>query len=136
MRAGYLYIEACRDLPEAVCLREALIAPGPAEGAGIIVFFWDLDAAMMHFHNDLRHCLIDPDRKAYRADMVRAAATLDASDLRHQRTHLAPALALDPDFDSIVGGLRHRHQRVRRIFDWVGIIGLLLLLLMSALPTL
>jgi hypothetical protein len=134
MRAGYLYIETCPDLPEAVCLREALVAPGPAETAGIIVFFWDLDAAVMHFHNDLRHCLVDPDRKAYRVDMVRAAATLDASDLRHQRTRLDPVVAASPEFDSIGGVLRRSHRRVRRIFDWVGIIGLLLLLLTALLP--
>lgn len=134
MRAGYLYIEPCRDLPEAVCLREALVAPGPTEAAGIIVFFWDLDAAAMHFHNDLRHCLVDPDRKAYRVDIVRAAATLDASDLRHQRTRLDPAVAAHPDFYGTVQGLRRRHQRVRRIFDWVGILGLLVLLLTALLP--
>jgi hypothetical protein len=68
--------------------------------------------------------------------MVRAAATLDASDLRHQRTRLDPAVAANPDFDSIVLRLRRRHQRVRRIFDWVGILGLLLLLLLTALPPL
>jgi hypothetical protein len=134
MRAGYLYISPCRDLPGAVCLREAAVAPGAAQEAGAVVFFWDLDAAVMHFHADLRRYLLDLDRKAYRTSLVQAAAALDAIDLRHHRVYLAPELAASPALAEATGRLQRKHQRVRRIFDWVGIIGLLLLLLTALLP--
>jgi hypothetical protein len=117
-----------------VCLQEAEVAPEAPEGAGIVAYFWDLDAAMMHFHADLRRRLLDVDRRAYRADMVEAAAALDAIELQHQRTYLAPALAASPALSEATQRLHHQHQRWRRVFDWLGIIGLLLLFLMSLLP--
>lgn len=134
MRAGYLYITPCGDKPEAVCLQEAEIAPEAPEGAGIVAFFWDLDAAMMHFHADLRRRLLDADRRAYRADMVEAAATLDAIELQHQRTYLAPALAASTALTEATARLHHKHLRSRQLFDWVGILALLLLFLLSLLP--
>jgi hypothetical protein len=134
MRAGYLYLTPCRDLLGAVCLREAAVAPGTTAGAGIVAFFWDLDAAMMHFHAALRHRLLDLDGKAYRADLVEAAAALDAIDLRHQRTYLSPELAANPALADATERLRHRHLLVRRILDWVGIAGLLLLVFTALLP--
>jgi type VI protein secretion system component VasF len=65
---------------------------------------------------------------------VQAAAALDAIDLRHHRVYLAPELAASPALAEATGRLQRKHQRVRRIFDWVGIIGLLLLLLTALLP--
>ncbi|WP_295887722.1 hypothetical protein [uncultured Thiohalocapsa sp.] len=134
MRAGYLYITPCGDTPDAICLREAAVAPGAPDNAGIVAFFWDLDAAMMHFHADLRTRLLDLNRRAYRADMVEAAAALDAIELQHHRTYLAPALAASPALADATERLHHKHQRWRRLFDWVGIGALILLFLMSLLP--
>jgi hypothetical protein len=128
MRDGYLYLTPCADLPGAVCLHEAAVPPVGDASTAMIAYFWDLDAAAMHFHTGLRRRLLDPDRKAYRADMVEAAAVLDAIELRHQRTYLSPLLAQSPALDAAAARLRRRHQRARRIFDWVGIVGLLLLL--------
>ena len=134
MRAGYLYLTPCTGLPDAVCLHEAAVPPTGGAETPVIAYFWDLDAAMMHFHADLRRRLLDPDRKAYRADMAEAAAVLDAIDLRHQRTYLSPALAGSPELDAATARLRAKHLLVRRVFDWVGVIGLLLLLLTALLP--
>jgi hypothetical protein len=134
MRAGYLYIKPCKGLPGAVCLREAAVAPGSAVGAGIVAFFWDLDAAMMHFHTELRHRLLDLDRKAYRAEMMEAAAALDAIDLRHHRVYLDPALAASAALADATERLRQKHLRLRRVFDWVGVLALLLLLAAVLLP--
>lgn len=133
MRAGYLYITPCGDMPKAVCLQAAEIAPQAPESAGIVAYFWDLDAAMMHFHADLRRRLLDLDRRAYRADMVEAAAALDAVELQHQRTYLAPALAASPALIKATERLHHRHQRWQRLFDWVGVLALVLLFVMSVL---
>ncbi len=134
MRAGYLYITACRDLPQAVCLREAAVPPGLSDEAGVVVYFQDLDAAAMHFHAGLRRRLLDVDRKAYRADMAEAAAVLDAIDLHHHCAYLAPDVAASPALAAATDRLRRKHLRVRRIFDWVGILALLLLLLTALLP--
>lgn len=134
MRAGYLYLTRCGDLPEAVCLHKAEVAPGAAEDVGIIAYFDDLDAAAMHFHADLRHRLLDLDHRAYRADMVEAAAALDAIELRHQRTYLSPALAGSQALVAATERLHHRHRRWRRVFDWVGILALILLFLTAGLP--
>lgn len=128
MRDGYLYLTTCADLPGAVCVHEAAVPPAGDARTPMIAYFWDLDAAMMHFHTGLCRRLLDPDRKAYRADMVEAAAVLDAIELRHQRTYLSPALAASPELDAAAARLRRQHRRVRRVFDWVGIVGLLLLL--------
>ncbi|NBC13460.1 MAG: hypothetical protein GVY09_08975 [Gammaproteobacteria bacterium] len=116
-----------------MCLQAAEIAPQAPESAGIVAYFWDLDAAMMHFHADLRRRLLDLDRRAYRADMVEAAAALDAVELQHQRTYLAPALAASPALIKATERLHHRHQRWRRLFDWVGVLALVLLFVMSVL---
>jgi hypothetical protein len=128
MRDGYLYLTPCTDLPEAICLHEAAVPPAGDASTPVIAYFWDLDAAVMHFHSGLCRRLLDPDRKAYRADMVEAAAVLDAIELRHQRTYVSPALAASPALEAAVTRLRRQHQLVRRIFDWAGIVGLLLLL--------
>ncbi|WP_058553778.1 hypothetical protein [Thiohalocapsa sp. ML1] len=128
MRDGYLYLTPCADLPGAVCLHEAAVPPTGDATTPVIAYFWDVDAAAMHFHTGLRRRLLDPDRKAYRADMVEAAAVLDAIELRHQRTYVSPALAASPELDAAAARLRRQHQLVRRMFDWAGVVGLLLLL--------
>lgn len=127
MRAGYLYLTPCGNVPEAVCLHEAAIAPAAPDQVGIVAYFYDLDAASMHFHTDLRHRLLDVDMRAYRADMVEAAAALDAIELQHYRTYLSPALAGSPALADATERLHHKHRRWRRLFDWVGILGLILL---------
>lgn len=104
------------------------------EGVAIVAYFWDLDAATMHFHADLRRHLLDINQRAYRADMVEAAAALDAIELQHQRTYLAPALAASPALSAATARLHHKHRRWQRLFDWLGIVGLFLLLLTSMLP--
>jgi hypothetical protein len=134
MRDGYLYLTPCTDLPDAVCLHEAAVPPVADAGAMMVAYFWDLDAAVMHFHTDLRRRLLDPDLRAYRADMVEAAAVLDAIDLRHQRTYLSPSLAHSPELDVVAARLRARHLRVRRVFDLIGVVALLLLLFTALLP--
>jgi hypothetical protein len=133
MRSGYLYLTSCRNPPGSVCLHEAAIPPAGGDGIPIIVRFADVDAAVMHFHQGLHRRLLDPDRHAYRATLPQAAAVLDAIDLRHQRTYLSPELAKDKALPAEVERLRKSHQRVRRIFDWVGIFALVLLLLLSVL---
>ncbi|WP_295541670.1 hypothetical protein [uncultured Thiohalocapsa sp.] len=134
MRAGYLYIAPCGSTPRVICLEEADIMAEAPEGVAIVAYFWDLDAAMMHFHADLRRHLLDANRRAYRADMVEAAAALDAIELQHQRTYLAPALAASPAWRAATARLHHKHRRWQRLFDWLGIVGLLLLVLTSLLP--
>jgi len=134
MRAGYLYLIPCRELLGAVCLREAAVPPSPGNDVGVIVHFQDLDAAAMHFHAGLRRQLLDLDRKAYRAEMVEAAAVLDAIELRHQCTYLAPEVATSPALAAATDRLRRKHLLVRRIFDVAGILGLLLLLYTALLP--
>ncbi|WP_296896125.1 hypothetical protein [Thiohalocapsa sp.] len=134
MRAGYLYITPCSDPPEAVCLHEATIPPATPADAGIVAFFWDLDAAVMHFHADLRNRLLDLNSRAYRADMVEAAAALDAIELKHQRTYLSPTLAASSALTDATERLHHKHRRWQRVFDWVGILALILLFLIALLP--
>jgi hypothetical protein len=134
MRDGYLYITPCVDLPDAICLHEAVVPPAGNAMVGAVAYFWDLDAAMMHFHAGLRRRLLDPDRHAYRTDMVQAAAVLDAIDLRHHRTYLSPALAGSAELEATAERLRAQHRRVHRLFDLVGLLALLLLLLAALLP--
>ncbi len=134
MRSGYLYLTPCRTPSDAVCLHEAAVPPAGGAEVPIIVRFSDLDAAVMHFHQGLHRSLLDPDRHVYRASMPQAAAVLDAIDLRHQRTYLSPDLADDAALPVAVERLRRSHRRVRRIFDWIGILAFLLLLFLSVLP--
>ncbi|MEZ5594020.1 MAG: hypothetical protein R3F53_26310 [Gammaproteobacteria bacterium] len=66
-------------------------APAP-EAIRYIARFRDIDAARMHFHNALSRTLVDIDSGLYRVPLADAIATIEASDLRHERIWLDPDL--------------------------------------------
>jgi hypothetical protein len=134
MRAGYLYLAPCPKTPGVIRLNEAAIPPSGGEEVQLIMHFTDLDAAAMHFHTGLRRRLVDPDARSYRATMPEAAAVMQAIELRHQLTYLSPQLASNPSLAAETARLHRRHMVTHRIFDLIGVAGLVLLILTALLP--
>jgi hypothetical protein len=88
----------------------------------------------MHAHTALSRRLIDVDSGLYRVEPVTAIAAIDAIDLRHHRVYLDPALASDP---ALTTQIEHRRARLRwrnRIWTFIGILAVIVLLLLGQIP--
>ena len=135
MQTGYLFLQTHTDHPDLVRLQAAQYRPmadqePTAEAIRYIARFRDIDAARMHFHNALARTLVDIDSGLYRVPLADAIATIEASDLRHERIWLDPDLPADTlQQVKALTGRRHRRQdRSRRIWNGIGLLALLWLL--------
>jgi hypothetical protein len=140
MRQGYLLIETHQGFPERVRLLTADRPPGTTldtAPAGLSVTpqiryaarFSDLDAALMHAHTALRRQLIDIDAHLYRIDPVRAVAAVEAIALPHRQVFLDPELKSDPLLRTEITRRQRRQRLTDRIWNGVGALALLLLLI-------
>lgn len=140
MRQGYLLIETHPDYPSRVRLltadRPPGEPPGPAAGAPpghprirYAALFNDQDVAAMHAHTALRRDLIDIDAHLYRTDPIRAVAAVESIALNHRRIYLDPDLASDPRLGAEIARRQGRLRRRDRIWNGVGLLAVLLLLL-------
>lgn len=140
MRQGYLLIETHPDFPGRVRLLSAdrpptdpmETAPGGSPGRPHIRYaalFNGLDVALMHAHTALRRGLIDIDAHLYQADPTRAVAAVEAIALQHRRVYLDPDLAADPLLAAEIARRRRRLRRRDRVWNGIGILALLVLLL-------
>ncbi len=140
MRQGYLLIETHPDFPGRVRLLSAdrpppepmETAPGGSPDKPQIRYaalFNDLDVAVMHAHTALQRGLIDIDTQLYRADPARAVAAVEAIALQHRRVYLDPKLAANPLLDAEIARRRRRLRRRDRVWNGIGILALLMLLL-------
>lgn len=134
MRSGYLLLETSASHPGLVRLfiAESLPPlPGPAADPELrhAVRFEDITVARMHAHERLRRRLVDIDAGLYRAGALEAVAAVEAIDLSHRRAYLDPALATDPALEPAIATLIARRQRRDRLWEWVGMAALVLLLI-------
>ncbi|MCB1773997.1 MAG: hypothetical protein KDI88_10300 [Gammaproteobacteria bacterium] len=137
MTPGYLSIETSESHPNLVRLIVSREQPDPEPALHgdrrirYIARFNDSEASLMHLHELLKRRLVDPDTHLYRASYEQAIAAADSLDLRHQ------ALYLDCDLDDAqrqrIAEMTERYIKRRRliakVFETMGYIGLLLLLL-------
>jgi hypothetical protein len=94
------------------------------------VRFNDLDAALMHAHDNLRRRLVDIDAHMYRTDLAHAIAAIEAVGLRHHTVYSDPRI--EPDCRQQVDRLIMRHRtwqhRKDTFFCAMGAIGIGILL--------
>ena len=134
MRSGYLLLETSASHPGLVrvFITAALPPlPGPAADPALrhAVRCADIDLVRMHAHELLRRRLVDIDAGLYRAGPLEAVAAVESIDLDHRRVYLDPALANDPGLGPAIAALIARRQRRDRVWEWVGMAALGLLLI-------
>ena len=136
MRAGYLYLQTHNDHPELVRVLTSEHSPDvqhsqPPTAIPYVARFNDLDAAKMHFHNELRRKLVDIDTSLYQISLAEAIATVEAEELRHQRVWIDPALSQSAlnQVETITARAQRRHQLHNLIWRTVGVIAIVWLLL-------
>ena len=132
MEPGYLYIETYPGLPGLVrCLTKDQMPSTEGEpGAGVryVAHFNDIDAALMHVQNALRHSLVDIDEHLYRVDLATAVAAVEADELRHKRVWIDETLE-SGELRSRTEEYRRKRSRQDAIWRTVGMIALGFLLL-------
>lgn len=134
---AYLSVETHAEHPGLV--RILLTATSPVTSANAepsphvhyVARFNDAEAALMHTHELLRRRLLDIDAHLYRTDLVTAIAALESLDLRHHRVYLDPQTAsrYDDDIRRATADLIARRQRREKLFQAMGFVGIVLLLL-------
>jgi hypothetical protein len=134
MRSGYLLLETSASHPGLVRIFITATLPplpGPAADPELrhAVRFDDIDVARMHAHELLCRRLVDIDAGLYRAGPLEAVAAVESIGLSHRRVYLDPALAADPALEPAIATLIARRQRRDRIWEWVGMAALGLLLI-------
>ncbi len=144
MRPGYLSIQTEEDLPGKVLIGASPSLPAVLTGSArpnplspsqlhFCARFEDLDAAVMHFHGAMPRRLVDCDRRLYRVSVVDAVAAADAIMLSHRRVYIAPALVDSAPLAQAIARRRARHLRWSRLFDGIGYLALLFLLVLMLL---
>ncbi len=147
MQDGYLLLETHPAHPGLVRLRASdatsgipATAPRPGEGDRDAIAalryaasFNDIDAALMHFHDGLRGCLVDLNARLYRTSIGEAIAAAEAIELGHRRLYIDPDLADDPDIAARIARLRRRNALRDRVFTGIGVAAVTLWVLTSLL---
>lgn len=142
MSKGYLIIETRDDHPGVVRilstehfpeLEPERQAEAAADGGQVrfAARFGNVFVARMHAHTALRDRTLDAEAGLYHADPVTAVAAVDAIDLHHEPAFLDPEIASNPTLSKETARRRRRHRRVDRIFNGVGVVAILLLVLLS-----
>jgi hypothetical protein len=101
-----------------------------AERVCHVVRFNDLDAGLMHAHENLKRRLIDPDTHLYRTDLAHAIAAIEAVALRHHTVYSDPAIdpACRQQVDRLIARHRRWQQRQDALFRAMGAVGIGILL--------
>jgi hypothetical protein len=135
MEEGYLVIETHAEHPRLVRVRKSETTPAePVRGdqtdprVRYIARFSDLSAAQMQTHARLRHHLVDVETGLYRCDPAIAVAAAQSLELRHRQIYLDPDLAEDEALGNAAAMHRRRHGLAERIWQAVGILAVVLLL--------
>jgi hypothetical protein len=136
MQSAYLAIETHPARPGMVRLVLAPHQPDPDSTgqAGrrlrYVARFNDGDAAMMHTHELLRRRLVDLDARLYRVSCELAVAAIESLGLAHKRVYLDPEFEHRQRSEIAQRTLRFRHKRQlkERVFNYVGYMGIALLL--------
>lgn len=135
MEEGYLIIETHAEHPRLVRVRKAETPPAePVTGdrgdprVRYVARFGDLSAAQMQTHTRLRHCLVDVETGLYRCDPAAAVAAAQSLELRHREIYLDPDLAEGKALDNAAARHRQRRRLADRLWQTVGILAVLFLL--------
>jgi hypothetical protein len=132
---GYIYLTTYADKPGQIRVLTQEDEPVPEQSADhasirYIAKFKNAHIAYMHVHNTLKKHLQDIDTRFYKVGLPEAIAAVECEDLAHERVWIDPALTESElqQLDQQTATLQTRHQRVDKIYLFVGGLGLLLLL--------
>lgn len=132
MEPGYLYLESNAEYPGLVRFLVSDRLPSTEQNQGVFVRyvarFDDIDAAMMHVQNELRHSLVDIDEHLYRVPLTAAVAAVEADDLKHERVWMDETVEKE-ELRSCTDGFVAQHRRQDLFWRWVGLIAIGWLLL-------
>jgi len=125
MEPGYLYLVSTAEYPGLVRFQVSDRLP-PTEvdsGSGVryVARFNDIDAALMHVQNELRHSLVDIDEHIYRVDLATAVAAVEADELRHKRVWMDEKVDNEA-LRSRTDDFRIQHRKQDKFWRWVGMI--------------
>nr|WP_207162307.1 hypothetical protein [Thiocapsa imhoffii] len=99
-----------------------------------VAAFNALHVARMHAQTALGRYLVDSEHGLYRTDPITAIAAVDAIDLAHRERYLDPEYVDDPRLLEQVARRRRRHRINRRIWNGIGLLAIILLILLSQVP--
>ncbi|MEZ5535696.1 MAG: hypothetical protein R3F02_08720 [Thiolinea sp.] len=132
---GYIYLETHPDKPGQIRILSQDDEPSPQQqndNAQIryIAKFRNAHIAYMHVHNTLKKKLQDINTRFYEVSLPEAIAAVECEDLPYERIWIDPALTESElkELDKQTATLQHQHQRVDKIYLFVGGLGLLLLM--------
>ncbi len=138
MKTGFLSLITHPQHPDLVRVRidDELPELKPlADGSAIryLARFMDSEAGLMHVQNAMHSALVDLENRIYRKPLTKMIACVEAEDLDHERIWIDPEIPAGDRslIDTLTRQRKAAHRRVDRIWQTVGILGLLLLLLSS-----
>jgi hypothetical protein len=138
MKTGYLLLETHPDHEGMIRARIRDEVPNTQEseaGSEIryIARFDDIEAALMHLHNQLHNRLVDLDNRLYKTEINHAISAVESDDLRHQQVWIDPTIDAQTRaaIDAETTQLKHRHARWNRGWMMVGGFFLLLFLFLN-----
>jgi hypothetical protein len=141
MKTGFLTLETHPEHSGMVRVRMRDIMPEltlQPDGTCIryVARFDDVEAGQMHVQNAMHGRLVDVENRIYRSDLDEMIACVEADDLDHVRIWIDPEISGTEGerIESLARRLRRRHRVVDRIWQTVGILGLLYLLIMGLNP--
>lgn len=141
MKTGFLILETHPEHSGLVRVRRGDKVPeltSQRDGTVIryIARFQDVEAGQMHVQNVMHNRLMDLENRIYRSDLCEMIACIEADGLDHARVWMDPTITKPESerIESMVLLRRHRQKVVDLIWQTVGIIGLLLLLITGLNP--
>ena len=138
MKTGFLSLITHPDHPGMVRVRVDEVLPElkPQEDGSEIRYlarFKDGEAGLMHVQNVMHAALLDLENRIYRKPQSKMIACVEADNLDHERIWIDPDIPAEErkEIDKLTRQRKAALRRTDRIWQVVGFLGLLLLLLTS-----
>ena len=138
MKSGFLSLITHPEYPGLVSaqIQDSLPELIPREDGGEIRYlarFDDIDTALMHVHNRMHRALVNLESRIYRKSLEEMIACAEAIALEHSRVWIDPRLTSEQQahIGAMTEQLKSSRRRIDRIWQFAGLLGVLLLLLLS-----
>ncbi len=138
MKTGYLVLETHPDHAGMIRARVRDELPNTQEseaGSEIryIARFDDIEAGLMHFHNQLHNQLVDLDSRLYKTEVCHAISAVESDDLHHKQVWIDPGIdsRTRAAIDEETAQLKRRHALWNRTWMIVGGFFVLLFLFLN-----
>ncbi|MEJ2621716.1 MAG: hypothetical protein P8163_16100 [Candidatus Thiodiazotropha sp.] len=138
MKTGYLVLETHPDHVGMIRARIRDELPNTQEseaGSKIryIARFDDIEAALMHLHNQLHNRLLDLDSRLYKTEVSHAISVVESDDLGHQQVWIDPSIDAQTRaaIDVETAQLKRRHALWNRTWTIVGSFFVLLFIVLN-----